>query len=48
MNEQENTKIVRQAYEHFKSGNIPAFLDLYADDVDFELPEIENVRYVTR
>ena len=43
MNEQENTRIVQQAYENFKNGDIPALLDLYSDDIDWRLPEIENV-----
>ncbi|MBA2334019.1 MAG: nuclear transport factor 2 family protein [Pyrinomonadaceae bacterium] len=43
MNEQENTKIVQQAYENFKNGDITALLDLYSDDIDWRLPEIENM-----
>ena len=45
MNEQENTKIVRQAYEHFKAGDIESLLDLYSDDVTWQLPEMENVLF---
>jgi len=45
MNEQENTRIVRQSYELFKSGDIQALLDLYSEDIDFQLPEIENVPF---
>ncbi len=43
MNEQENTRIVQQAYENFKSGDLPALLDLYSDDIDWRLPRIENM-----
>ena len=43
MNEQENTKIVRQAYDYFKSGNIEAVLGLISNDVDWRLPKIENM-----
>jgi len=46
MNEQENTRIVQQAYENFKNGDIPALLDLYSDDIDWRLPEIENVPWI--
>lgn len=45
MNEQENTRIVRQSYGLFKSGDIQALLDLYSEDSDFQLPEIENVPF---
>lgn len=45
MNEQENTRIVRQAYEHFKNGDIPALLDLYSDDIDWQLPQMESVPF---
>ena len=45
MSEQENTRIVQQSYEHFKSGDIQALLDLYSEDVDFQLPDVENVPF---
>ena len=45
MNEQENTKIIGQAYEHFKKGDISALLDSYSEDIDWHLPEIENVSF---
>ena len=45
MNEQENTRIVQQAYENFKNGDLPALLDLYSDDIDWRLPEIENISW---
>jgi hypothetical protein len=45
MSEQENTRLAQQAYENFKSGNIPALLDLVADDVEWQLPEIEHVPF---
>lgn len=43
MNEQENTKVVQQAYQYFKSGNIEGVLSLMSDDVDWRLPEVENM-----
>ena len=46
MNEQENTRIVQQAYDNFKNGDLPALLDLYSDDIDWRLPEIENVPWI--
>ena len=43
MSEQENTRIVQQAYENFKKGDLPALLNLYSDDIDWRLPKIENM-----
>lgn len=45
MSEQENVKVVQQAYENFKRGDITTLLGLIADDVDWRLPEIENVPF---
>lgn len=45
MNEQENTRIVQQAYENFKNGDISALLDLFSEDIDWHLPEIENASF---
>jgi ketosteroid isomerase-like protein len=41
--EQDNVKVVQQAYANFKSGNIPAVLELVADKVEWQLPEMESV-----
>jgi ketosteroid isomerase-like protein len=43
VNEQENTKIVKQAYDYFKSGNIEGVLGLMSNDVDWRLPNVENM-----
>ena len=43
MNEQENTKTVKQAYDYFKSGNIEGVLSLMSNDVDWRLPNVENM-----
>ena len=43
MNPQDNVKIVQQVYENFQKGNIPALLKSLTDDVEWDLPEIENV-----
>jgi uncharacterized protein len=45
MSEQENIRLVQQVYDHFKTGNIQALLGLLSDNVDWELPEIENVPF---
>src|SRR5215471_14105143 len=41
--EQDNVKVVQQAYANFKAGNVPAVLDLVADKVEWQIPEIEGV-----
>jgi ketosteroid isomerase-like protein len=43
MSEQENTSIVRQAYENFKKGDLSALLDLYSEDIDWQLPTIDGM-----
>ena len=43
MNEQENTKTIKQAYDYFKSGDIQSLLGLMSGDVDWRLPEVENM-----
>ena len=45
MGEQENTKVVEQVYESFKSGDIQSLLNLLSDDVEWELPSIDNVPF---
>ncbi len=45
MSEQDNIAIVQQAYTNFKTGNISGLLDLIADDVTWELPEMEGVPF---
>lgn len=45
MSEQENTKIVQQAYENFKTGNIQALLEQLSEDVEWQLPDIANVPF---
>jgi ketosteroid isomerase-like protein len=45
MREQENTNLVQLVYENFKSGDIKGLLNLLSDDIEWELPEIENVPF---
>jgi ketosteroid isomerase-like protein len=45
MGEQENTALVKQAYEKFKSGDIQALLGLFADDIEWSMPEVENAPF---
>ena len=48
MSEQENTKLVQQVYDNFKSGDIEALFKLLSDDIEWQLPEIENVPFAGR
>ena len=45
MNEQNNTNLVQRAYSCFKAGDIKSLLDLMANDIQWELPKIENVPF---
>jgi ketosteroid isomerase-like protein len=48
MSEQENVSVVERAYESFKRGDIASLLDLLTDDVDWRLPEMENIPFAGR
>lgn len=45
MTENENTNIVQNVYGNFKAGEIKALLDLLSEDIEWQLPEIENVPF---
>src|SRR5678816_3460592 len=45
MAEQDNTAAAKQAYQNFMTGNIAGLLDALAEDIKWELPEIENVPF---
>ncbi len=45
MSEQENTQLVRQAYDKFKAGDIPGLLGLFSDDIEWQLDPVENVPF---
>jgi ketosteroid isomerase-like protein len=45
MSEQDNTSVVRQAYENFGQGNIPGVLALLAETVQWRLPEMDGVPF---
>jgi uncharacterized protein len=42
---QENIKIVQNAYNNFKNGNIEGILSSLTEDVEWELPSIPNVPF---
>jgi len=45
MSENGNTNIVQNVYENFRAGEIKALLNLLSDDIEWQLPEIENVPF---
>ncbi len=45
MNEQANTKLIQQAYQDFKNGDIKALLNTYSEDIRWNLPQIENISF---
>ena len=45
MSEEQNTKLVQQIYDAFKSGDIPSLLGSLSDDVQWQLPEISNIPF---
>lgn len=45
MNEQNQLELVQRAYSNFKSGDINSLLNLMSEDIEWELPQIENVPF---
>jgi ketosteroid isomerase-like protein len=45
MSGQENTEIVREAYRNFQTGDIESLLNMLADDIAWQLPQMENVPF---
>ena len=45
MAEQDNTAAAKQNYQDFMTGNIDGLLDSFAEDIEWELPETENVPF---
>ena len=45
MNEQANTRLVQQAYQSVGAGDFQSLLNSLAEDVQWQLPEMENVPF---
>lgn len=45
MNEQANIDVVKQCYDAFNKGDIQRLLSCFADDVEWEMPEVEAVPF---
>ncbi len=48
MNVQANTELIQQAYRDFNAGEIQALLNSYAEDIRWNLPEVENLPFSGR
>lgn len=45
MNENTNLEVVRTGYEKFGSGDVEGLLKLFANDIKWTVPEIENAAF---
>ncbi len=45
MNEQQNIEIAKRCYETFSADDIPALLELFAEDIKWRAPQIEGAPY---
>ncbi len=45
MNEQENTRLVMQAYEKFGKGDIAGVLELCTEDIEWKLDDTDNMPF---
>jgi ketosteroid isomerase-like protein len=42
---EQNKQLVREAYDRFKSADIESLLGLLSDEVEWQLPDMENVPF---
>jgi ketosteroid isomerase-like protein len=45
MNEQANISLLKQAYDAFNQGDIQRLLGMFAQDITWELPEVERIPF---
>lgn len=45
MNEEANTRVVREGYEKFGSSDVPGLLTLFHDDISWTTPKVENASF---
>jgi uncharacterized protein len=45
LNEETNSKLIQQAYQNVRTGDIPSFLDVLAENVVWILPDMANVPF---
>lgn len=45
MSEQQNKQVVQRAYDNFKSGDIESLVGLMSDNIEWQLPAVENIPF---
>jgi ketosteroid isomerase-like protein len=45
MSEQDNIRVVREAYENYAAGNIDGVLSLFAESVEWIQPQVEGISF---
>jgi uncharacterized protein len=45
MSEKDNTRLVMQAYDKFRNGDIPGLVNLFSEDIEWILDRVENVPF---
>jgi ketosteroid isomerase-like protein len=45
MNEQANIELLKQAYDAYDKGDIQRLMSLLAQDIDWDLPEVEGIPF---
>jgi hypothetical protein len=45
MNEQSNIDLLKQGYEAYNRGDIQSVLKLFAQDIDWDVPEVEGIPF---
>jgi ketosteroid isomerase-like protein len=45
MNEQANIALLKQAYDAFDKGDIPRLLGIFAQDIEWDTPEVEGIPF---
>ena len=45
MNDQDKLELVQQTYSNFKNGDIESLLAMMSDDIEWEIPQTENMPF---
>jgi ketosteroid isomerase-like protein len=45
MNEQSNIALLKQAYDAYSKGDIQRVMSIFAQDIEFDLPEVEGIPF---
>ncbi|MBD0331433.1 MAG: nuclear transport factor 2 family protein [Chitinophagaceae bacterium] len=41
----QNVETIKRAYQHFQQGNIEGLLQMFDDNINWEIPQISNVNF---